>query len=67
MRTISFIILVITISFVLIAPSSPDVKSQLSVINDDVSMSDELNQSIIDGFFDGDTIGKNISSYYFVE
>lgn len=67
MKTISFIILVITIAFVLMAPSTSDVKSQPSVINDDVSMSDELNQSIIDGFFDGDTIGKNIPSYYFVE
>jgi len=27
----------------------------------------DLNQSIIDGFFNGDTLGKNTSGYHFVK
>lgn len=62
-----FILILISTMSILLSCSST---KNTSIVNNNITTSslvDEMNKSIIDGFFDGDTIGKNLSGVYFLK
>lgn len=63
--------IIIALIFILIL-SYPLINKTINLSNPltnqnqkEYSLTDDINQSIIDGFFDGDTLGKNIDNVYF--
>ena len=65
MFIMKIILILISTMFILLSCSS--IKTTPIINNTSSSLVNEINESIIDGFFDGDTTGRNLSGVYFLK